>query len=111
MEAREAEVVVCFSDGPPDAPNTFFFSITGVVQEVADGWVEIMGDRGLCKVRLDVSDTRFEYVEAIDRRLEIEDDERKLAERLFEGNLSMAWAHENFCVFTVLREGVGIDSE
>lgn len=110
-KATDTEMIVCFSDGPPDTPNTFFFSITGVVREVSGGWVEVLGESGQFRLKLDRPNTEFEYVETTDRRLEMEDDEREVASRLFEGTLSVLWDDEKFCVFTIAREDEELDSE
>lgn len=110
-KATDTEMIIFFSDGPPDTPNTFFFSIAGVVQEISDGWVEVMGEGCQFRLKLDRPNTEFEYVEATDRRLEMEDDEREVASQLFEGTLSVLWDDEKFCVFTIAREDTELDSE
>jgi hypothetical protein len=103
-EADQLQVVLIVSNGPPDDPESYFFSVTGYVTIVSGFWVEVARDTDCCRLRLDMQGTSFQYVESRDPRLTMEDGDRELAEELFDGNLSVSYADGAFAVLTGLRE-------
>jgi hypothetical protein len=110
-KADRNSIVLVVSDGSPDDPELFLFSISGVVNELTDSWVEVRRGTNCCRLRLDQPGACFTYIEARDPRLLIDDRDREDVERLFEGCLSVSFPGETFCVFNVLREEGDIDEE
>jgi hypothetical protein len=110
-KAEGASIVLFMSDGPPDDPESFFFSITGGVRGLSASWVEVSRGTNCCRLRLNLPGTTFHYVESRDPGLLIGDRDREDAERLFEGCLSVSYDDGTFCVFNVLREGTRNDWE
>jgi len=110
-KAAGNSMLLVVSDGSPEDPGAFLFSVSGVVEELTGSWVEVSSGNNRCRLRLDQPGTCFTYVESRDRRLLLDDRDREDVERLFEGCLSLTFIDETFGVFNVLREDGGIDEE
>jgi hypothetical protein len=102
-------IILFVSDGPPDDPESFFFSMTGSVEGVSSLWVELSRGTNRFRLRMNEPGTTFHYVESRDPRLQIDDADREDAEFLFEGVLSMNFDNGMFCAFNALRPGAGSD--
>jgi hypothetical protein len=103
-KAERAVVVIFVSNGPPDDPDTFFFSLTGTVKQASTSWLRISKGTNVFRLRLDLPGTSFHYVESRDPALQLGERDREDAELLFEGCLSMNLADGTFCAFNALRE-------
>ncbi len=110
-KADRAVIVLFVSNGPPDDPDTFFFSITGTVKEVSTLWLRISRRTNIFRLRLDLPGTSFHYVESRDPALQLADSDREDADQLFEGCLSMNLADGTFCAFNALRERADDDED
>jgi hypothetical protein len=110
-KADGTTIIVFMSDGPPDDPDTFFFSMTGRVRELSATWVEVAKGTHICRLRLDLPGTVFHYIESRDAGLHLAESDRDDAELLFEGCLSLDFDDGKFFVFNALREGPSNDEE
>ena len=110
-KADRAKVVIFVSNGPPDDPDTFFFSLTGTVKQASTSWLRISKGTNVFRLRMDLPGTSFHYVESRDPELQLGEREREDAEELFEGCLSINLADGTFCAFNALKEISGEDED